>query len=276
MNHLTPHLHHGGMRLLIVPLALLAIEFAWLKFRGRAGYSLKETAATAAVAAVQIAIRGASFALLLPVFLLVHRYRLFDITLHGPLIWFSFFMLSEFSYYWFHRFSHTVRWLWATHNVHHSSTHFNFSAAYRLGWTDIVSGGWLFLVPLAWIGFPPLAIFGMFAANLAFQFFLHTETVGKLGPFEWIFNTPSHHRVHHATNEGCLDKNFGGVLIVYDRLFGTLATEPVDEMLHYGLAGAAPRYNPIAIALGEWLSMGRDMLTAGGAKEALRVAFGKP
>jgi sterol desaturase/sphingolipid hydroxylase (fatty acid hydroxylase superfamily) len=206
----------------------------------------------------------------------IYRHRLFDIAVDGwrPLL--GLFLGMEFLYYWFHRASHTVHWLWASHGVHHSSTRLNFSAAYRLGWTNALSGGWLLFAPLVWLGYPPVAVFGAFAANLAFQFLLHTETVGRLGPLERIFNTPSQHRVHHACNPGLLDRNFGGVLIVFDRLFGTQADEPRGEPLQYGLMGTAPSHNPLRIALGGWAALLRRLAGARGLGQALRIAFGRP
>ena len=144
-----------------------------------------------------------------------------------------------------------MRWLWTTHAVHHSATHFNLSAAIRL-WTGQLTGAFVFFLPLAWIGFAPLAIGAMLSAGLIYQFFLHTAFPVRLGPLEWILNTPAHHRVHHSCNESCLDKNYGSVLIVFDRLFGTFAAPPATEQLRFGLKGRAVGHNPFAIALGEW------------------------
>jgi len=132
------------------------------------------------------------------------------------------FVSSEFLYYWHHRASHRVRWLWATHSVHHSPTRLNLTAAIRLGWTGSISGSFVFFLPLAWIGFHPLMIVGMLSVNLLYQFFIHTELSPRLGPLEWVLNTPDHHRVHHASNDACLDKNYGGILIVFDRFSARL------------------------------------------------------
>jgi sterol desaturase/sphingolipid hydroxylase (fatty acid hydroxylase superfamily) len=169
-----------------------------------------------------------------------------------------------------------VRWLWATHAVHHSATHFNLSAAIRLGWTGQLTGAFVFFLPLAWIGFPPVTIGGMLAAGLLYQFFLHTALPVRLGPLEWILNTPAHHRVHHSCNEACLDKNYGSVLIVFDRLFGTFAVPPQDEPLRFGLKGRAPSNNPLVIALGEWRHLFSDAARARGLRAKLKVLFGAP
>lgn len=260
----------------IAAVAIMAVEFLWYRLHGRDGYDLRESAATLGVMVGQVALRTATGLLLLPVYAWVYGHRLFDIPAGSPVALVGLFLLVELTYYWFHRFSHTIRWMWATHAVHHSSTRMNFSAAYRLGWTNLISGGWLFFVPLLWLGFDPAAVFGMLAANLAYQFLLHTELVGSLGPLEWVLNTPRHHCVHHATNASCIDRNFGGVLIVFDRLFGTFAAAPAGEALSYGVAGGRKSYNPLRIAFNEWTAIGRDLWRAGSLRHAVRLAFGRP
>lgn len=200
--------------------------------------------------------------------------------LHLPLgdwrVWVAGFIVMEFAYYWFHRWSHTVRWLWATHAVHHSASEMTLPAAIRLGWTGLISGAWLVFVPVILIGFHPALVAALFGANLAYQFFLHTEAVGKLGPLEWVFNTPSHHRAHHASNPRYIDRNYGGVLIVFDRLFGTYVEESADEPLRYGLAHAMESKNPFVIAFHEWRRLGADLLRAGSWRKAAALAFGPP
>jgi sterol desaturase/sphingolipid hydroxylase (fatty acid hydroxylase superfamily) len=127
----------------------------------------------------------------------------------------------------------------------------------RLGWTGQLTGAFVFFMPLAWIGFHPAAIGVVLSLGLLFQFFLHTSADVYLGPVEWVLNTPRHHRVHHASNDTCLDVNYGSVLIIYDRLFGTFATAPAGETLRYGLKGRTPSTNVFRIALGEWLHLCR-------------------
>jgi sterol desaturase/sphingolipid hydroxylase (fatty acid hydroxylase superfamily) len=140
-------------------------------------------------------------------FVLLYRHRLFDIPMATAWSWIALFLGAELAYYWFHRASHRVRWLWATHAVHHSATHFNLSAPIRIGWTGQLSGAFVFFLPFAWIGFSPPAIGSMLSAGLLYQFFLHTAFPVRLGPLEWILNTPA--QVHYACNEACLDKNYG-------------------------------------------------------------------
>jgi sterol desaturase/sphingolipid hydroxylase (fatty acid hydroxylase superfamily) len=186
------------------------------------------------------------------------------------------FLGVEFCYYWFHRASHRVRWLWATHAVHHSATRFNLSAAIRLGWTGQLTGAFIFFLPLAWLGFHPLAIGAMLSVGLLYQFFLHTSLPVSLGPLEWVLNTPNHHRVHHASNESCLDKNYGNTLIIFDRLFGTFATAPREETMRFGLKGREASVNPFKIALGEWGHLLRDVAKTKGLWRRLQVLFGAP
>lgn len=186
------------------------------------------------------------------------------------------FISIEFCYYWYHRSAHQLRWLWATHAVHHSSTHFNLSAAYRLGWTSWLSGNIIFFTPLSWLGFHPIAIVVGLSLNLVYQFWIHTELIPKLGILELVFNTPSHHRVHHASNPEYIDRNFGGVLIIFDRLFGTFAEEKLDLNITYGLTHQLNSQNPFKIALNEWYRLFRDLLTAKTWHDLLRVILGSP
>lgn len=239
-------------------------------------YDTRETAASFGVAIGDVLCRALLAGVVAVPFLMLHERRLFDIDLALPLSWIALFIGVEFFYYWFHRASHRVRWLWATHAVHHSATKFNLSAAVRLGWTGQLTGAFIFFLPLAWVGFHPAAIGGVMALGLLYQFFLHTATDVHLGPLEWVLNSPRHHRVHHASNDGCLDKNYGSVLIIFDRLFGTFTTAPADEPLRYGVKGQMPTNNVLRIAFGEWLRLGRDVRDATTWRQRLRTLFGPP
>lgn len=190
--------------------------------------------------------------------------------------WVVGFLVLEFFYYWQHRFSHTIRWLWTSHAVHHSANEFTLPAAFRLGWTAAISGGWVVLLPMALIGFHPLVIGTLLVVNLRYQYFLHTEAVGKLGPLEWVFNTPSHHRVHHGSNPEYLDTNFGGVLIIFDRLFGTFVEEREDTPVVYGLTRPVTSNNPFVIAFHEWGNLWNDLKRARTPDQVLRAMFGRP
>jgi len=261
---------------LATALGFMAMEFIIAHRMGRSVHDASETAASLIIAAGQMAVRGVAAGVVAIPYIFVYERRLFDIPLDNAWALFGLFLGLEFFYYWMHRASHTVRWLWATHSVHHSPTKLNFTAGIRLGWTGLISGNFLFFLPLAWLGFHPLAVIAMLALNLFYQFFLHTELAPRLGPLEWVLNTPRHHSVHHASNGSCLDKNFGGILIIYDRLFGTFATPPENEPLRYGLTEPLRSQNPLHIVFREWLQMARDLRHARSARDAWRTLFGAP
>jgi sterol desaturase/sphingolipid hydroxylase (fatty acid hydroxylase superfamily) len=176
------------------------------------------------------------------------------------------FFAEDFVYYWWHRASHEVRLLWAAHENHHSSRHYNLSTALRQSWTTPFTTV-PFYVFLPLLGFHPFMVATQVGVSLLYQFWLHTELVGRLGPFEWLFNTPSHHRVHHGTNLEYLDRNHGGILILWDRLFGTF--EPERAPVRYGLTKNIDTFSPFRIAFHEWASMARQAWSGRGLREAL-------
>jgi len=206
----------------------------------------------------------------------VWTHRFYTMPLQQLWPWAVLFFGQEFCYYWMHRADHRVRWLWATHSVHHSPNTLNLSAAYRLGWTGRLSMAPLFFAPLVLFGFPPLVVGATLAANLFYQFWLHTIWIPRLGPLEWVLNTPAHHRIHHASNPEYLDKNFGGVLILFDRLFGTFAAERPHVTIRYGLVEPLRSYNPLLIGLHEWRAIGRDVIAARSVGDVLRALAGTP
>ena len=275
--------HHLASRSDFAPLfvaivvTLMVLEYVASRLAHIDTHDGKETAASLVIAIGNKVVRVAEASVVAVPFLLAYEYRLLEIDLASPFAWVTLFLLVEFVYYWHHRASHRVRWFWATHSVHHSPTRFNLTAGIRLGWTGGISGHFLFYVPLTLIGFQPLAVAAVLGANLVYQFFIHSELVPRLGPLEWILNTPTHHKVHHASNETCLDKNYGGTLIVFDRLFGTFAAPPEHEPLRYGLVGRAPSNNPATIVFGEWASMIRDLRNStSGLSGWLPILFSPP
>lgn len=203
-------------------------------------------------------------------------HRLGDWALATPLQWLGLFMLHELAYYCYHRCAHRVHWFWATHAVHHSPNQLTLAAALRLGWTGKLSGHALFFAPLLWLGASPQAVFGLLALNLLYQFWLHAPWMPRLGPLEWVLNTPAHHRVHHAANPEYLDCNYGGVLIVYDRLFGSFVAERPDVPPRYGLSTPLHSHNPLRIATVGWLGLWRALATANGWRGWLRALVGPP
>ena len=152
----------------------------------------------------------------------------------------------------------------------------NLAAAMRLGWTGKLTGTSLFFTPLVWLGFAPTTVLAVVAINLLYQFWIHAPWIPTLGPFEWILNTPAHHSVHHASNLEYLDCNYGGVLIIFDRLFGTFRQEQAGIQIRYGLTERLYSYNPIKIALHEWGKLGRDLWSAKTWLMRIKIVFGPP
>jgi sterol desaturase/sphingolipid hydroxylase (fatty acid hydroxylase superfamily) len=174
----------------------------------------------------------------------------------GVASFFLLFLLQDFLYYWFHRASHRVRWMWASHVTHHSSDRLNLSTAFRQSFTYPVSGMWIFWIPIAWVGFTPDQVILIVGLNLAYQFFVHTQLVQKLGWLEYVINTPSVHRVHHARNPQYIDHNYAGVLVIWDRLFGSYVEEV--EPCIYGITKPIPTHNPLTLTFHEWRDMFAD------------------
>jgi sterol desaturase/sphingolipid hydroxylase (fatty acid hydroxylase superfamily) len=178
--------------------------------------------------------------------------------------WCLVFVLEDCRYYWWHRISHRSRWFWASHVVHHSSQHYNLSVNLRQSWTSQFSGLTLLNVPLAWLGFNPAAVGLAFSINLLYQFWIHTEAVDRMpGWFEALLNTPSHHRVHHASNPRYLDANYAGVFMIWDRVFGTFVAEDRQEPARYGLVKNLTTFNPVRIATHEYVAIGKDLVAPG-------------
>ncbi|MFI5029642.1 MAG: sterol desaturase family protein [Reyranellales bacterium] len=249
-----------------------------LTFLARRPYNWRSYAASVTDALVReyVVYAFLSVSLVGPLIGLAWQHRLATVPLGGIASFAVLFVGQEFCYYWYHRAAHRVRWFWASHAVHHSPNEFNLGVAYRFGWTGRLAGNSLFFVPMIWLGFMPEAVFAMLSLNLLYQFWLHTEWVPKLGWLEVVLNTPSHHRVHHASNAEYIDANYGGVLIVFDRLFGTFIAERDDLPCRYGLTTPLISNNPIRIAFHEWLKLANDLRTARSWREAVSILFGPP
>ena len=221
-------------------------------------YEPKDAFSSIAMGLGNVFLGFGSKALVLLVFFLVYdSFRLLEI----PIVWWSFVLLffaDDFAYYWFHRISHECRLFWASHVVHHSSKHYNLSTALRQTW----SGGFYTFVFWLWLpllGFHPAMIMLQMSISLLYQFWIHTEAINKMPKwFEAIFNTPSHHRVHHGSNPIYLDRNHAGILIIWDKLFGTFQPELESERVNYGLVKNINTFNPIKIAFIEWVYMFKD------------------
>ncbi len=186
--------------------------------------------------------------------------------------WVLLFVLEDLCFYLFHRASHRSRVLWASHVTHHSSNYFNLSVAFRQTWLPFL--GVAFWLPLPLLGFDPLMIMTVQVISLFYQELLHTQLVPRLGPVEWIFNTPRHHAIHHGSNPVYLDKNYGGVLIVWDRLFGTYVAE--REPIRFGLTTTLSSHNPFVIALHEWWAMLTDVWRCPRIVDKIVAVIGPP
>ncbi|HEX5372055.1 MAG TPA: sterol desaturase family protein [Aquabacterium sp.] len=210
----------------------------------------------------------------LPAMTWLSQWRLATIEI-TPWSFAALFLGVEFCYYWFHRASHRIRWFWCAHVVHHGSEHMNFTTALRQSWLYAFAGNWLFYLPMVWLGFDPRWVMFALAISLAYQFFVHTQWVGRLpAPIEFIFNTPSHHRAHHGRNPIYIDRNYGGMLIVFDRLFGTFV--PENEAVDYGLVHPVHSHNPLWLTVHEWVAMVRDVCRPGPLPDRLKHLWAPP
>ncbi len=259
-------------------IVLMVLEGLWARRavqegRGIRGYEGKDTAASLAMGVGNVLLSVLTKFGVVALWAYLWKFRIFTFPEEAWWSWVALFFAEDFCYYWFHRVHHEVRFFWAAHVNHHSSTHYNLSTALRQSWTTPLTGP-LFWLPLPLLGFSPAMILTQQAISLLYQFWLHTEAIGKMGPFEWVFNTPSHHRVHHGRNVAYLDRNHGGILIVWDRLFGTFAEE--KEQVDYGLTKNLETFHPVTIAFHEWSAIGRDVLRSRSLRDALGYVFGPP
>lgn len=190
--------------------------------------------------------------------------------------WWSFilcFVAIDFARYWAHSVAHEQRFWWATHVTHHNSEKYNFSVSFRLSWTQHIK--FIFFIPVIMMGFDPFVFFICHQIAVLYQFWIHTEYIEKLpAPIEYIFVTPSHHRVHHARDEHYLDKNYGSTLIIWDRMFGTFM--PEGERPNYGITKPINTYNPITLVFHEWYDIIKDLKRSENPKEAFKILFGRP
>lgn len=225
-------------------------------------YEFKDTLASIAMGIGNVFVNLLSKLLIVFIFTFIYQnYRISTI----PFVWWSWLLIlfaDDVCYYWAHRMGHESRFFWASHIVHHSSQKFNLSTALRQTWT----GGFftfVFYIILPFLGFHPLMIFTQMSISLLYQYWIHTELINKMPRwFEAIFNTPSHHRVHHGSNPLYLDRNHAGIFIIWDKLFGTFQPELKNEKVIYGLTSNIKTFNPIKIALNEWISVFKDAFLA--------------
>ena len=264
-----------------IPAFFLTMFLEWLWFRRErqlwngapaAGYAGRDTLASLAMGLGNVAIAGVVKLGTVAIWSGLHALAPVKLP-NAWWVWVLLFFADDLCYYAFHRASHEVRLFWAAHVNHHSSQHYNLSTALRQSWTTPITGI-PFWLPLPLLGFEPWMILTQQAISLLYQYWLHTESIGRMGWLEKIINTPSHHRVHHGSNVEYLDRNHGGILIVWDKLFGTF--EPERAPVRYGLTKNIGSFNPLVIAFHEIAAIARDVRKAHGLREALGYVFGPP
>ena len=256
-------------------LAMILVETLISGLNKKSLYKNKDTLCTSGLLLGNIimgfAIKGATLGL----HIFLYQFRIFDLVNVIPLwaMWLMTFILIDFVFYIYHRFSHRVRFLWAIHMSHHSSEEMNFAVSMRQAWLGPISKIPFFVI-LPILGLDPTIIAVAGVISTLWGVVGHTQVVGKLGPLELILNTPSHHRVHHGANPEYIDKNYGNLLIIWDRMFGTF--EPEKAKVKYGLVNNVNTFNPVKITLMGWQSMMQDIKKAKNYKEVFSKIFGPP
>jgi sterol desaturase/sphingolipid hydroxylase (fatty acid hydroxylase superfamily) len=261
-----------------VPFFLATVLFeSWLSYKEQRDFiESKDSLTSIGLGLGNLAVGTITKSLAFVTYLYIYNHwRLADFQFNWWPVWVFAFFAEDFTYYWVHRISHVVRFYWASHMVHHSSPRYNLAAALRQTWTGNLTGGFLFWAWLPLLGVHPFIVFFFQQTSLLYQYWIHTEFIQKMPHwFEQIFNTPSHHRVHHGTDLEYLDTNYAGVLIIWDRIFGSFKEEKARP--HYGLTKQIVSYNPAKIAFYEWVQIGKDLMHAKSMNQVLGYLFGPP
>lgn len=264
-------------RMLPFLIGLMAIEVFLYKRVKKKDFPTKELLSSLAIAAAYGFSKLLAVTVHAAAFIYLWDNRLFTIEMNSVTSWVAIFFAVEFLYYWFHRFSHRNKWYWSSHAVHHTPENMFFAVAFQLSLTSVLTPVLPFMAAFIVFGFHPGALIFAYNTNLIFQFFLHTETINKLPRWiEYVFNTPSHHRVHHASNDEYIDKNYGGMLIVFDRMFGTFYEERTDIKIKYGLIKGHGSLNPFMIAFYPTYALLRDIYRAKGIMTKLKYFVTAP
>jgi len=268
---MSPNLIHYAIPGFVL---LLLAEVIFSAIQKKDLYETKDAVSSIAMGLGNVFFGLFTKAIIFAVYSFIYQFRLFTLGF----IWWAWilcFFADDLSYYWFHRTSHSVRFFWASHVIHHSSRKYNLATALRQNWTGNFTGTFLFWTWMPLLGFHPAMVMTMQAISLIYQFWIHTEAIHRLPRWiEWFFNTPSHHRVHHASDIKYLDRNHAGVLIIWDRMFGTFT--PEKERPIYGLTKNIYTYNPLRIAIHEWVDIWKDLRQARSLKEAWHYVFDAP
>ncbi len=251
----------------------IALE-AWYSYRSKSDAYQSKDAWNNILIGFASVVFGALFGLFIgAIYTFAYSFAPFKFPADAWWTWVILFFVDDFAYYWFHRISHETRLFWNFHVVHHSSEQYNLSVAVRQSWFSGLLH-WIFYAPLMLLGFAPWMFLVMHGFNLIYQFWIHTKFIGKLGPLEYVLNTPSDHRVHHGVNENYLDKNYGGVLIIWDRMFGSFIEE--TEEPKYGIIKPVDSFNPLWINTHAWFEMFAAMRERKTLRGKLRCVFGSP
>jgi sterol desaturase/sphingolipid hydroxylase (fatty acid hydroxylase superfamily) len=262
-----------------VPFFVLLLAVEWLSFRhghdheDLVGFEARDTRTSLTMGLGNVLVNGVWKLAVVAAYAALYELTPLRLDASDWWVWVALFFADDLAYYWFHRVSHESRLFWASHVVHHSSQHYNLSTALRQTWVPMTY--FPFWLPLPLLGFPVWMILLAQSWSLIYQFFLHTERVRRLPRWaEAVLNTPSHHRVHHGANDVYLDRNYGGILIVWDKLFGSWV--PEGERVRYGLTKNIRTFNPVQVAFHEYIAMWRDIRAARRWRDRLGYALRGP
>ena len=258
-----------------IVLAMIFFEILVSNFQNQNFYKRSDTLCTIGLLLGNIIVAFAIKGTVLAFHIYLYQFRAFDFVNQIPIwaLWIITFISIDLVFYIYHRMSHRIRFLWAIHLSHHSSEEMNFAVSFRQAWFGPISKIPFFMV-LPLLGFDPTIVAVAGVISTLWGIVGHTQVIGKLGPLEWIFNTPSHHRVHHGSNKQYIDKNYGNLLIIWDRMFGTF--EPEEEEVKFGLVNNVNTFNPVKVTFMAWMSMIRDLKQKNSFFEAIKVIFGPP
>ena len=258
-----------------IVLAMIFLEILVSNFRNQNFYKSGDTLCTVGLLLGNIIVAFAIKGIVLAFHIYLYQFRVFDFVNEVPIwaLWTMTFISIDLVFYVYHRMSHRIRFLWAIHLSHHSSEEMNFAVSFRQAWFGPISKIPFFMV-LPLLGFDPTIIAVAGVISTLWGIVGHTQVIGKLGPLEWIFNTPSHHRVHHGSNKQYIDKNYGNLLIIWDRMFGTF--EPEQEEVKFGLVNNVNTFNPVKVTFMAWVSMINELKQKNSLSEVIKVIFGPP
>ena len=258
-----------------IVLAMIFFEILVSNFQNQNFYKKSDTLCTIGLLLGNIIVAFAIKGTVLAFHIYLYQFRAFDFVNQIPIwaLWIITFISIDLVFYIYHRMSHRIRFLWAIQLSHHSSEEMNFAVSFRQAWFGPISKIPFFMV-LPLLGFDPTIVAVAGVISTLWGIVGHTQVIGKLGPLEWIFNTPSHHRVHHGSNKQYIDKNYGNLLIIWDRMFGTF--EPEGEAVKFGLVNNVNTFNPVKVTFIAWISMIKDLKQKNSFFEAIKVIFGPP